>query len=144
MIKSKNSEYENFLSELKEKLNITPWNDWRSKSDRDRIGVSWSLGGTSGNCFDDQVSSISPDAEPEFTEIDSVLEHYCPYLSYTQYKYMHNKLLHKDQKYESDYYSGGITYGYKYIYLDELLTYYFFYLIFHLHRLYKFFLSFHQ
>lgn len=113
-------EYQKFVDQLNEKLNITPWQDWRSNSEKDRLGVSWSMGGTSGNCWDDHISKVSGDVEPDFKEIDIILNYYCPHISYMQYKMMHNKLLHKDQGGEGDYYGGHITYGYKYVYLEEL------------------------
>ena len=112
--------YKDFLLTLREQLNITPWNDWRSSNKKDRIGVSWSMGGTSGNCWDDHLSEISGEIEPEFTIIDSILEHYCPNISFIQYKSMSNKLLHRESNSEGDYYGGSETYGSKYIYLEEL------------------------
>lgn len=119
MTKVKN--YEEFLSTLREQLNITPWYDYRSGyNTKDRIGVSWSMGGISGNCWDDHKSEISGEIEPEFTEIDSILEHYCPNISFIQYKSMSNKLLHRESDSQGDYYGGSETYGYKYIYLEEL------------------------
>lgn len=112
--------YKDFLLTLREQLNITPWNDWRSSNKKDRIGVSWSMGGTSGNCWDDHKTEISGEIEPEFTKIDSILEHYCPNISFIQYKSMSNKLLHRESNSEGDYYGGSETYGSKYIYLEEL------------------------
>lgn len=111
--------YEKFLLTLKDELNITPWDDWRSSNKKDRIGVSWSMGGTSCG-YDSSTNVVSGEVEPEFTEIDSILEHYCPNISYLQYRSMSNKLLHKEEESSGDYYGGSITYGYKYIYLEEL------------------------
>lgn len=122
---SQNSEYLSFIAELKEKLNIIPWKDWRSNSEqnkKDRIGVSWSMGGTSGSCWDDTIITVSGDTEPNFIEIDLILDYYCPDISYVKYKIMHNKLINNDQGREGDYYGGCITYGYKYIYLEELFN----------------------
>lgn len=116
----KNSGYTQFLQDIKENLNIKPWNDWRSKSDKDRIGVSWCLGGTYGNCWDDHKSSVGGDVEPNFSILDTILEHYCADISYLQYKSIVNKLLHRDQKFEGDYYGGSVSYGYKYVYLEDL------------------------
>lgn len=112
-------DYEQFLLTLNNELNIAPWYDYRSSHNtKDRIGVSWSLGGTS--CGYDHKTEVSGEIEPEFTEIDSILEYYCPDISYLQYRSMSNKLLNKEEESSGDYYGGSITYGYKYIYLEEL------------------------
>ncbi len=112
--------YIQFLQTIKEKLNIELWTDWRSQSDQDRIGVSWCLGGSYGNCYDDHKSVVDGDIEPDFSILDDILGHYCADISYLQYKSVVNKLLHREQKSESDYYGGSINYGYKYVYLKEL------------------------
>lgn len=116
----KNSGYTQFLQDIKENLNIEPWDDWRTKSGKDRIGVSWCLGGTYGNCWDDEKSSVGSDVEPNFSILDTILEHYCSDISYVQYKSITNKLLHRDQKFEGDWYGGSVSYGYKYVYLEDL------------------------
>lgn len=110
--------YEEFLLTLENELNITPWDDLRSSNKKDRIGVSWSLGGTS--CGYDHKTEVSGEIEPEFTEIDSILEYYCPSISYLKYRSLSNKLLHKEEESSGDYYGGSETYGSKYIYLEEL------------------------
>lgn len=116
----KNSGYTQFLQDIKENLNIEPWDDWRTKSGKDRIGVSWCLGGTYGNCWDDEKSSVGSDVEPNFSILDTILEHYCSDISYVQYKSITSKLLHRDQKFEGDWYGGSVSYGYKYVYLEDL------------------------
>lgn len=113
--------YEEFLFHLKENL-ISPWDSWRISfhDKKDQIGVSWSLGGTHGNCYDSELSSVSGDVEPDLTDLDLILEYYCPNISFLQYKTMYSKLLHRGTDSSGDYYGGSITYGYKYINLEEL------------------------
>jgi predicted kinase len=68
----KKSEYEAF----KEKYNL-----------EDMIkSYSWSNGGTSGNCWDDSMSSFGGDEPQELEDLDNLLESICPSITFLQYK----------------------------------------------------------
>ena len=96
---------------------------YSSSLPKNTIGIKWSMGGTYGSCWDDIQRQVSGDIEPEFTEIDEVLEKLCPNITFLQYKLLMGKLLNVDETNEGDYYGGSIAYGMKYIRIRELYNY---------------------
>jgi len=70
---------------------------------------SWSLGGTSGNCWDNELRRISPSSPLEFVEFDELLQKVCPNLSYLQYKEINRSCCRLDEHESTDYYSGSET-----------------------------------
>lgn len=68
--------------------------------------ASWSLGGTSGNCYDDKLSHVSADPEGELDSLDDFLMEYYPNTSFLQYKIITRAINRKVQSH-SDYYGGS-------------------------------------
>ena len=95
----------------------------KNLEDGDYIGVDWCMGGSHGNCWDDHMESVSADPEPEFQDLDTILERFCPKITFLQYKALCKKLIKRDTTYESDYYGGDTSHGVKYIMLRELYGY---------------------
>lgn len=73
---------------------------------------SWSMGGTSGNCWNNHISTVSGEPQPNFVEFDEMLEKICPTISFLQYKKIYNACVDTGSLIEGDYYGGSITYGY--------------------------------
>lgn len=67
---------------------------------------SWSLGGTYGDCWSDNLYSISPEEPVPFREFDNLLEKICPNISFLQYKKLERECVSIKQYGESDYYGG--------------------------------------
>lgn len=68
---------------------------------------SWSLGGTSGNCYDNDKFQISADEQPtEFKEFDELLERVCPGISFLQYKKLYKACVTIKVEGQDDYYGG--------------------------------------
>lgn len=85
---------------------------------------TWSLGGEYGNCWDSSMTPVDGDPEPaEFTELDQILEAVCPELTIRQYKDIYREYVGIKEKYESDYYGGGITYAYYCCNLEKLFNF---------------------
>lgn len=71
-------------------------------------GSSWSLGGTSGNCWNNELHRISAEPQPvSFAEFDSLLEEVCPQISFLQYKKLYNETVTTETSYDHDYYGGS-------------------------------------
>lgn len=78
---------------------------------------SWSLGGTSGSCYDnygDPKRIVEPEMEPEDPkEFDVILENLTPNLTFMQYKGIVRDVMVRKEVYHSDYYGGSTTEGHK-------------------------------
>jgi hypothetical protein len=81
------------------------------------ISVTWSMGGTSGSCYDtseDDKRIVDPDPEPsDPTEFDYILAAVCPQMGFLQYKIVLNEVMEKGSKRHGDYYGGSTTEGWK-------------------------------
>ena len=74
---------------------------------------TWSLGGTYGNCWDNDLGYVSPDEQPaSFTELDELLENLCPQLTFLKYKELYRQCVIIEQKTENDYYGGSVQYAF--------------------------------
>ena len=90
----------------------------RNHSDYDRHGctfyTTWSLGGTSGNCWNDEMSTISPDVEPEDDNtLDQIVEEIAPDCSFMKYKVIRGKVMTRGTTHHRDYYGGSTTEAWK-------------------------------
>lgn len=74
---------------------------------------TWSLGGTSGNCWDSEVGTISP-GEPLtcFKEFDDLIANVCPDIGFMAYKQIYNHCVDSDTTSCGDYYGGCIKYAF--------------------------------
>lgn len=76
--------------------------------------ASWSMGGTSGNCWDDHLTTISAGKEPEFpVEFYTILNTFCPDISAVKTTLLLNMVSKEGTYVNSDYYGGSETTGYK-------------------------------
>lgn len=74
---------------------------------------SWSMGGTSGSCWDDTKHPV--DGEPalaSFEDFDKVIMDIYPDCSFLKYKKLYNASVLADTYDEGDYYGGNIKHGY--------------------------------
>ena len=69
-------------------------------------------GGTSGSCFSDSLSTISPEIEPELKTLDEFFIEFYPQISFMQYKVI-SSFIDKDTFSDHDYYGGSTTHGKK-------------------------------
>lgn len=74
-----------------------------------RFEVSWTTGGTYGNCWNDQLMPVSPSAPEELTSLDDFLTEYFPNITFMQYRNIINAVDTTETR-EGDYY-GGCIYG---------------------------------
>jgi adenylate kinase family enzyme len=71
---------------------------------------TWSLGGTSGNCWDDEEYEIDPEPQPIcFKEFDELIECVCPKIGFMKYKKIHNECVSVETESHGDYYGGSTT-----------------------------------
>lgn len=89
----------------------------------DCIIVKWSTGGVSGgNCWSgsDNLYSTEGEPEPEFRDLDVILENVCPKITYLEYKRLMNGLADFISWTENEYYGNSTSYGCKKITLRKL------------------------
>ena len=78
--------------------------DMKLRSDK------WCTGGAVGNCWNSSLSPVSPDKALNFTELDKMLIHLAPNLTFLQYKIINDTCVSQEESYDHDYYGGGTSY----------------------------------
>ena len=72
------------------------------------ISNTWSLGGTYGSCWDDQLHSISAEPQPaSFVEFDNLIEKIDPNIGFLKYKKIYNNCVEISTYRDHDYYGGS-------------------------------------
>jgi hypothetical protein len=84
----------------------------------------WRVGGRSGgSCYDTGepvYHGIDGDPEPEFTEIDTVIEAFCPEISFLNYKKLMKAIKMEEGTYtESEYYGNYTNHAFKVVKLSD-------------------------
>lgn len=79
--------------------------------------ISWCEGGTSGDCWSDELSDVNSDYEPEMTALKEFLDKYYPD---TELFHQMTGYIHYESESESDYYGGSISTGNKNISFEQL------------------------
>lgn len=89
------------------------------------IEVRWTTGGmTGGNCWGGKANcSISSDPEPEFEDLDRILEQACPQIGFIQYKRIVQDIVKYDRKTSYEYYGNYYNYSIKTVNLEKLEQY---------------------
>lgn len=109
-IKSDKVKVENHITKRKDSFQM--FKDKYNLKDELRSS-EWSLGGAYGNCYDNEMRSVSGEAPlSSFEEFDNLMEEISSNMTFLQYKKIYNHCVSSDTRYESDYYGGGITYGF--------------------------------
>jgi hypothetical protein len=84
----------------------------------------WRTGGQSGgSCWDTDDSThygISGDPEPDFVDLDKILENLCPTITFLQYKRLIADIIRCDERVENEYYGNYTNYGIKMVRLGDL------------------------
>lgn len=90
-----------FVEKCEEILGRTIWSD---------PAVQWTTGGQSGgNCWDDSDEShysVEGDKEPDFDELDRLIEGLCPNISFIQYKNLVKTVVEKRTWTDNEYYGN--------------------------------------
>lgn len=87
------------------------------------MSVSWSAGGTWGNCWDDTVGHISAEPPKELVQFDELLQGVKPEITFLQYKTMYNSLVQETEDCQGDYYGGREYYVGLKINFDKVYEY---------------------
>lgn len=101
---------------------------YRSTGPRDSLYVSWVTGGvTGGSCWDtgddDPHHDLAGDPEPEFSDLDKILEYFCPRISFLQHKAILRDVVKRTEHSVNEYYGNYTDYGVKYFKVEELYSY---------------------
>lgn len=74
------------------------------------ISSKWCLGGVTGNYNGDSYP-VSADPQPDFEELDELLEMICPNITYLQYKKLSKNCIKIEEEEEYEYYGSHYTYA---------------------------------
>ena len=128
MTKAAKTKFEAFIKEINQKLKITTTEPYIYMDDKPKepfIGVQWSTGGISGgSCWDDGEKDnhypTSGEIEPEFEELDKVLEHFYPGITHLQYKRLCRQVIETGDYRMNEYYGNSTNYAHKFVRLQKL------------------------
>lgn len=86
------------------------------------IVIRWETGGVrGGNCWGGEHETYySDEKEPDFEDLEKILEWRCPNLTFLQYKRICKKVIKQDQYTVNDYYGNHTDYSENYVYLEDL------------------------
>lgn len=94
---------------------------------KDQLQIVWTTGGqTGGSCWDtgDPVyHPVGGQPEPEFEDLDRLLEALIPDLTFMQYKRLRRELVQVDERYRNDYYGNYTNEATKTVELRQLYNY---------------------
>ena len=95
------------------------------KTGVDTIGVSWETGGyRGGSCYGDKAERYTVnEREPEFEDLDKILECFAPQVTFLQYKRLYQELVKEGNDCEADYYGNSTDYHTKSVNLKDLYGY---------------------
>lgn len=93
-----------------------------------QIQVKWRTGGVGGgSCWDtsgeDHHYFLDSDTEPEFNELEKILDEFCPNIGRIDYRQLYGKLIERDTESEYEYYGNSTSYATKTVKCRELFEY---------------------
>lgn len=132
--------YKSVLSQIQEQVLVParyPWDGdkwenylsyYHDKESKHRtvLYVEWSTGGASGgSCWnDDPAESYWSSSSPEeLTLLDSILERFCPNMSFLQYRKLTNTVCKSGTRTENEYYGNYTNYAFRMVILEDLWNY---------------------
>lgn len=128
--------YNEFIEEIKGldtggELKLLDWQGNSYWMDRDKYDTWWLYketytGGVSGgSCWDDggHYTEVSSSPIEPLQELDIILEHFVPTLSFLEYRILNNKLLQTDSKSVGEYYGNSSNYAIQKIKVEQLYNY---------------------
>jgi hypothetical protein len=87
----------------------------------DYLYEEWVTGGQDGgSCYGDTDRPVDPEPEPEFADLDAVLENLCPKITFLQYKSVVASVISMGDREVREYYGNYTTYGVKTVRLGAL------------------------
>jgi hypothetical protein len=121
--------YEAFLEKVEEVLGYKPRpycsGSYRSKhglNEQPAIYISWSTGGQSGgSCWgNSEHYAVEGEAQPDFDELDKILEAICPEITFMKYKNLCREVIKDDSYCSNDYYGNYTNYARKVVGMRNL------------------------
>ncbi len=88
------------------------------------LSVTWTVGGVTGNsCWGSDPRPVSGEPEPDFEELDCLLEALCPEIRYLQYKKLVQSVVQTRDHANPDYYGNYTDLRTKFVSLTEVCRY---------------------
>lgn len=119
--KKKPITFDEFLDICREKADVYA-DDYKER--KNIIYVKWTTGGMTGaSCYDTGTARMRPtesEPEPEFNEIDKILEIFSPNINFLQYKNLLTEVIEREEDGYSDFYGNYDKYGIKLIDMRKL------------------------
>ncbi len=109
--------------------NGRPRYHWEKESTKgDCLAVDWTTGGVSGgSCWDtgdeDNHHPMSADPEPEFEDLDKILEAMCPNITFMQHKALMRDVVKRQEYSVKEYYGNYTDKAFKYFRIKDLYDY---------------------
>jgi hypothetical protein len=89
--------------------------------ERGEIRIEWTVGGvTGGSCWGTEHIPRNAEPEPEFKDLDKILEQLCPDISFLQYKRLCREVIEIGEDTRNDYYGNYRDEAYKKVSLCRL------------------------
>jgi hypothetical protein len=103
-------------------FDILGYADWQRERFSGKLEIEWTTGGlTGGSCWGtSDYSARESEPEPEFEELDRLLEGLRPEITYLQYKALYRMLVQTDSRTSNDYYGNHTSYALKTLELSAL------------------------
>lgn len=126
--------YQEFLEKVKDILGYTAEEKvdktyggygWKQIAKRGyTLQLKWLIGGASGgSCWGDEPSPTNGEPEPEFEELDKVLEALAPNISFLKYRKLGRELFVLNEHTETEYYGNYYEYATKSVSLEKLYNF---------------------
>lgn len=97
---------------------------WYKDEDKSFQGcyIEWTTGGlTGGSCWGTEANeAVTGEIEPEFEDLDKILENICPSISFLQYKDVCREIIKTYEGQHNEYYGNYRTYCIKYFSAEDL------------------------
>lgn len=89
------------------------------------LSTTWTTGGiTGGNCWGGSANlPVQAGREPEFTDLDMMLESLCPNISFLHYRRLVQEVVNYTNRSEREYYGNYYEYAIKSVDLKQLEEY---------------------
>lgn len=102
--------------------------DWKPERGPEQIQSQWRTGGQGGgSCWETSETirhyPIDGDPEPEFEDLEKILDNFCPNMGRPDYKQLCSKLIERSTECEGEYYGNYTNYGIKTVKCRELFEY---------------------
>lgn len=116
-------EFKNKYGELFGVINITEYGCYNKPIEMCGCKIEWRVGGiTGGSCWGTDHYPCDVEDEPNFDQLDSILEKLSPTISFLQYKKICSAIIKVKDYTQDEYYGNSYNYRQKYFAAEDLFN----------------------